>query len=160
MKNALISFGKIILSLILGAILTLTHAATIQSNNIYWNLFFVVLFTWGIGQILWKKPKKRKKYKKFKINPDTWKKDFEKILQEEKFSKKQIPKVLQFAQNFQGFEKRKFENIKKTGFKGSIGDYESNWERVFADRMDMGILAVKMRPKTLGFLASLRNKIS
>jgi hypothetical protein len=161
MKNALIGFGKIILSLSLGFALVASHTATIQSWNIAGNLFFIGLFSWGIYRLIWGKLKKRKKYPKFKINHKTWKKDFEKILREENFTKEQIPNALQFAENFRAFESKFFEIAKKNGFEGEITEYDQNdprWVRVFAKRMDMGLVAVEMRPKTLGFLASLRKQ--
>lgn len=85
--------------------------------------------------------------------------NFISILAEEGFSEDEIKKAVQFAQNFQGFEKKRFEIAQKSGFKGSITDYESNWEKLFADIIDIGLVALqKQKPKTLRFLKLIRNR--
>ncbi len=152
MNKAFTFIGKILLRILVFLLISgVINLLELGSGGLIF-----ILFLWAILEFLSGKSQKKKRYKRLKINLDTWKEDFEKILRKENWAEEQIPDVLQFAQNFKAFEKKKFEGMKKSGFDGSIDEFNSNWEKVFADRMNMGILAVEMKPKTLRFLASLR----
>jgi hypothetical protein len=155
MKKTLIDFGRIFLSIILGVVLSITHYAT--SNSIEWNLFFTLLFIWGIYRLLWGTTKSKPKRKRFKIDSKAWKEDFGAILAEEGFNEAQAKKAIKFTDTFRGFERTKFKIAQDRGFKGQIEEYDSGWEKVFCDIMDVGTIALEMRPKTLGFLESFRN---